>query len=333
MADRSVRAVFWNDEEGRARALWRLGVALVLLVTAGVVTLLATSALAALALDTASATPTALFNTAAAFAPYAAFSGALLVAAHLVDRRRLRDIGLAFAPDWWADLAFGLVLGVALPALVFALELVTGSLRVTGTLVTRPDPFLAIGSGVAAPLALALTLSFFVGVGVFEELLFRGYLFVNLAEGFDGFLGTSQRGALAGATLLTSVGFGVVHAANPSATALALLNVSLFGTFFAASYLLTDRIAVAVGFHIAWNFAVSSVFGFPVSGISTPVTVVAVEVTGSPLLTGGDFGPEGGLFALVALGVGCLALAAWVRWREGELRIHESVAVPDLRGE
>jgi len=331
MTDRSVRGVFWNDDQNRPRALWRLGVALVLLIAAGVLALLATSALAALAPDTAPATPTALLNTAAVFAPYAAFSGALLVAAHLVDRRRLRDIGLAFVPDWWADLAFGFALGVALPGLVFALELLTGSLRVTGTLVTRPDPFLAVGSGVAPLLTLALTFCFFVGVGAFEELLFRGYLFVNLAEGFDGFLGTSRRGALAGAAALTSVGFGVVHAANPSATALALVNVSLFGGFFAASYLLTDRIAVAVGFHIAWNFAVSSVFGFPVSGISTPVTVVAVEVTGPPLLTGGDFGPEGGLFALVALVAGCGALAAWVRWREGELRVHDDVAVPEFR--
>lgn len=333
MADRSVRGVFWNDDGGRPRAPWRLGVALVLLVTAGVLVLLATAALAALAPGTAPATVTALFTTGAALAPYGAFSVALLVAAHLVDRRHLRDIGLSLAPDWWADLSFGLALGVALPALVFALELLTGSLRVTGTLVTRPDPFLAVGSGVAPLLALALTFAFFVGVGVFEELLFRGYLFVNLAEGFDGFLGTSRRGALAGAVAITSVGFGVVHAANPSATALALVNVSLFGGFFAASYLLTDRIAVAVGFHVAWNFAVSSVFGFPVSGISTPVTVVAVEVTGMPLLTGGDFGPEGGLFALVALVAGCVALAAWVRWREGEVRIHDDVAVPDLRDE
>jgi membrane protease YdiL (CAAX protease family) len=332
MADRSVRGVFWNDDEGRARAPWRLGVAFVLLVAAGVVTLLATSALAALAPRTAPATPTALFNTFAALAPYAAFSAALLAAAHLVDHRRLRDLGLVNAPEWWLDCAFGLVLGVALPALVFALELATGSLRITGTLVARPDPFLAVGPGVAFPLALAFTLAFFVGVGVFEELLFRGYLLVNLAEGFDGLLGTSRRAALTGAVALTSLGFGVVHAANPSATAFALVNITLFGAFFAASYLLTDRIAVAVGFHIAWNFAVSSVFGFPVSGVTTPVTVLAVEVTGPVLLTGGSFGPEGGLFALGALAAAGGALVGWVRWREGELRVRQSVAVPDLRG-
>ena len=327
----SVRDVFWNDREGRARAPWRLGVGVVLLFVAAVSGALVTSALAALAPDTAPATPTALFNTAAALVPYAAFTGALLAAAWLVDRRTLADIGLRRSPAWGADLAFGLVLGVALPVLVFALELATGSLRVTGTFVSRSSSVLPVGTDVAPSLALACTFAFFVGVGVFEEVLFRGYLLVNLAEGVDGFLGASRRVALAGATILTSVAFGVVHAANPSATPLALLNISLFGGLFAASYLLTDRIAVAIGFHVAWNFAVSSVFGFPVSGITTPVTVLAVEVSGPPLLTGGAFGPEGGLFALVALVVGFGTLAGWVRWREGELRVHGSVAVPDLR--
>ncbi|MEF8851280.1 MAG: CPBP family intramembrane glutamic endopeptidase [Haloarculaceae archaeon] len=331
MSGRSVRAVFWNDDEGRPRAFWRLCVALVLLLAASVATLLGTSALAALAPDTAPATPTALFTTTAALAPYVASSGALVVATHSVDRRRLRDLGLANSREWWADCAFGLALGLVLPGLVLAVEVATGAARVTGSVVTRTDPFLSVGSGVAFPLALACTLVFFVGVGTFEELLFRGYLLVNLAEGLDGLLGTSRRAALAGAVALTSLGFGVVHAANPSATALALGNITLFGGFFAASHLLTGRVGVAVGFHVAWNFAVSAVFGFPVSGITSPVTVLAVEVTGAPLLTGGEFGPEGGLFALVALLAGWGALAGWVRWREGELRVRDSVAVPDLR--
>jgi membrane protease YdiL (CAAX protease family) len=328
-----VRGVFWNDREGRARAPWRLGVGVVLLFAAAVAGLLLTSALAAFAPDTAPATATALFNTVAALVPYVAFTAALLSAAWLVDRRRLTDLGLDRSPAWLTDLAFGLALGIALPGLIFLLALAAGSLRVTGTFVARASALLPVGRDVAPLLTLACTFALFVGVGVFEELLFRGYLLVNFAEGVDGFLGTSRRVALAGATGLTSVGFGVVHAANPNATGLALLNISLFGGLFAASVLLTDRIAIAVGLHVTWNFAVSSVFGFPVSGVTTPATALAVEVSGPTLLTGGAFGPEGGLFALVALLVGFGALLAWVRWREGELRVRDGVAVPELRGE
>ena len=330
---RSARGLVWNDRERRTRAPVRLCLAVVLLFAAAAGAVLATSVLAAVAPDTAPAAATALFDTVTMLVPYAALVGALLAAAWLVDRRHPADLGLDTSRAWWADCAFGLALGIALPGLVFALALAADYLRVTGTLVTRPDPFLAVGGGVAPALGLALTLAYFVGVGVFEELLFRGYLLVNLAEGLDGWLGANRRAALAVSAALTTVGFGVVHGANPSATPLAVLVISLYGGFFAASYLLTGRIAVAVGLHVAWNFAVSSVFGFPVSGVTTPVTAVAVEVTGPRLLTGGAFGPEGGLLALVALAAGCVALAAWVRWREGELSLRESVAVPDLRGE
>ncbi|PSP53664.1 hypothetical protein BRC74_03375 [Halobacteriales archaeon QH_7_68_42] len=163
--------------------------AVVLLFAAAAGAVLATSVLAALAPDTAPAAATALFTTATALVPYAALVGALLAAAWLVDRRRPADLGLGTSRAWWADCAFGLALGVVLPGLVFALALAADYLRVTGTLVTRPDPFLAVGGGVAPALGLALTLAYFVGVGVFEELLFRGYLLVNLAEGLDGWLG------------------------------------------------------------------------------------------------------------------------------------------------
>jgi len=112
---------------------------------------------------------------------------------------------------------------------------------------------------------------------------------------------------------------------------ISVVNIALFGALFAASYLLTERIAVAIGMHVTWNVSLASVFGFPVSGITTPVTVVAVEQSGPTLVTGGSFGPEGGLVALLALVVGAGALAWWVRWREGAFEWRVGVARPSLR--
>ncbi|QPV61355.1 CPBP family intramembrane metalloprotease [Halosimplex litoreum] len=327
-----LRGLFWNDRERRPRALPRLGLALFLFVVGGVGGALASSALVALAPSTAGATLTALVSVAARTLQIAGFVAGILAAARLVDRRRLSDLGLGRSPAWWADLAFGLALGVALPGLVFAVELAAGLLRVTGTVVTRADPSVAIGPSVAPALAFALVSVYFVGVGVFEELLFRGYLLTNVAEGLAGWRGIGLGGAFAGATVVSGLAFGVGHGANPNVTALALVNIALFGGLFAASYLLTGRIATAIGLHVTWNVSIASVFGFPVSGFTTPVTVVAVEQSGPTVLTGGSFGPEGGLVALGALVVGFGALAGWVRWREGELRWHESVARPALRG-
>ncbi|WP_415379056.1 lysostaphin resistance A-like protein [Halosimplex sp. TS25] len=330
-AARTLRGLLWNDDEDRPRAIWRLGLAAVLLLVGGIAGVALASGLVALAPSTAPPTVVALVTVAARTLEMAGFVGGILAAAWLIDRRRLVDLGLGRSRDWWADLAFGLALGVALPALVFALELAAGFLRVTGTLVSRADPSLAVGPGVPVALALALTFAFFVGVGLFEELLFRGYLLTNVAEGLDGWLGVGRRGALAGATAVSSLAFAVGHGMNPNVTPLAVANIALFGGLFAASYLLTERIAVAVGVHVTWNFSIASVFGFPVSGFTTPATVVAVEQSGPELVTGGSFGPEGGLVTLVAFVAGATALAWWVRLREGALRWRAAVARPTLR--
>ncbi|ELZ28214.1 abortive infection protein [Halosimplex carlsbadense 2-9-1] len=328
-----LRGLLWNDRERRPRALWRFALALLALLVGGLGGVLAASGLAALAPSTAGATLTALVAVATRTLQLVGFVAGILAAAWLVDRRELSDLGLDRSPAWWVDLAFGLALGVALPTLVFAVELAAGFVRVTGIVVTRADPTLAIGPGVAPALALALVLGYFVGVGVFEELLFRGYLLTNVAEGLAGWRGIGLGGAFAGATAVSSLVFGVAHGLNPNVTVLSLVNIALFGGLFAASYLLTGRIAAAIGLHVTWNFSIASLFGFPVSGFTTPVTVVAVEQSGPALATGGSFGPEGGLVALGALVVGFGALAGWVRWREGELRWRESVARPTLRGD
>jgi hypothetical protein len=173
---------------------------------------------------------------------------------------------------------------------------------------------------------------YFVVVGAFEELLLRGYLLTNLSEGMGWVPRLGSRGAIAVATGATSALFGLAHLGNPNATPVAAVTITAYGAFLAAGYLLTDRIAVPVGVHVTWNLALSSVFGFPVSGVQTPATILAVETTGPELVTGGAFGPEAGLVSLVPLAVGTAALLGWARWREGTVRVHESVAMPELRG-
>jgi len=308
----SLRDVFWNDRERRLRAPWRVVLGLLLVLVLGVAGSVLGSALERAGVGPGP--PTGGAGVVAQVAVLAGFVAGLCLAGRYVDRRRLRDFGLGQSRAWWADLGFGLALGVAMPGVVFGLELAAGLVRVTGTLVTRSGPTLPATSGVPFALAFAVTAAYFVAVGVFEELFFRGYLLTNVAEGLRGWrLGT--RGALAVATVLTSGLFGLAHTANPNASALATVTITLYGGFLAAGYLLTGRIATPIGVHVTWNLAVSSVFGFPVSGIRTPVTVVAVEQTGPAVVTGGEFGPEGGLVSLVALAAGFGALLGWVRWR------------------
>jgi hypothetical protein len=70
-----------------------------------------------------------------------------------------------------------------------------------------------------------------------------------------------------------------------------------------------------IAFHIGWNFFEGPIFGFPVSGIITPALVQQQSVGPAPL-TGGDFGPEGGLLILPLIGLAALLLRAYTRRRE-----------------
>ena len=240
--------------------------------------------------------------------------------ARYVDRRRVVDYGLRIDRDWWIDLGFGLALGVALQALVFVAGWAAGWTTVVDTF-RSPGAFLPAFAGLVA---------LFVVVGVYEELLVRGWLLTNLAEGLRF---TGRGPAVLVALVLSSGVFGLLHAGNPGATALSITVISFAGVLLAAGYLLTGELAIPIGIHVTWNLAQGGLFGHGVSGLDVTVTVLATETTGPVLWTGGGFGPEGGLLGLFAVGLGCVAVAAWVRIRTGDVRLHPAVTTPALRGD
>jgi membrane protease YdiL (CAAX protease family) len=179
---------------------------------------------------------------------------------------------------------------------------------VTGTLfVARAYQVQGLGQGATvAILGNALVMFFFVAV--FEEVLFRGIVFRLLEQG----LGTWV--ALALSALL----FGFIHFGNPGATNLSAVAIALeAGVLLAAAYVATRSLWLPIGLHTAWNLFEGPVYGAPVSGVDLP-SLVNARFVGPAWLTGGDFGPEAGLPAVVlggALGVCFLVLAA----RRGQL--------------
>lgn len=318
-----LRTPFWNDAERRPRAGWRLLAVTVLFALVAGLSFLVAGAVAPLVGAAGPATMTApmlAVRGTAQLAGTLAMLGALAVA---VDRRRLRDFGLRVDRAWWLDLGFGLALGAALQTGVFAVELAAGWLRVTGLLVTAP--------GAAFLPWLLAALAGYVAVGVYEELFARGYLLTNLAEGLDGPGGLGRRGAVAAATGASALVFGGLHAANPGATAASTAALAFAGVFLAVGYVLTGELAVPVGVHVTWNFFQGVVYGFPVSGASLGVSVVAVEQTGPRAVTGGAFGPEAGLIGVAAMAVGVAATAWWARYSRGDLRIAPELTRPELR--
>jgi uncharacterized protein len=308
-----LRRAFWNDEEHRVRALWRLvlhGAAMYVIawLIGVLVILLGLSPGAGLSADRMSLQLLIVLL-------------ATWLCARELDRRRLDAFGLHVRPRWWVDFGAGLVIGVVLMTGIFLFELEIGWVTIIDRNVGPPDRgFL---------LALCEPLAAFVAVGFYEELMSRGYHLRNLAEGLHSER-VSPRVALLLATLGSASVFGLMHAGNANATAISSFNIGVAGCMLALGLLWTGELALPIGLHISWNFCQGNVFGFPVSGNPMPTRVFAIEQGGDPMLTGGGFGPEAGVIGLVAMVFGAGLIAAWIRVSRGELRLALGLTRPDV---
>jgi membrane protease YdiL (CAAX protease family) len=316
-----IRRYIVNPAERRLRAPWRVTL-WVFLAGFGLVLL---SGVVAVVSSVVGVTPAVA--VARQIALFAAGTTVAVVIGYLLDRRTLSDYGLGFDRQWWRDAAFGLALGVGLPTLVLLVEVGAGFVEVSvifATVDSGPLPLTAFGP----PVAVLLLGAFFIVQATAEEVLVRGYLLTNAAEGLAGWVG--KRRAVIAATALTGALFGVLHWTNPSASLLSVTNITLYGLLLGACYVLTGRLGVASGFHVAWNYTLA-LLGFPVSGLRMGVALLSTDATGPALVTGGDFGPEGGLIALPLLGVGGAALYWWVRREYGTVELLDVIAIPELR--
>lgn len=248
----------------------------------------------------------------------AALSAAVVVAARFLDRRHLVDVGLWLNPGWWRDLGVGAAIGVGLIGGVFLVGVGLGVYEAT------LDPGAPGDSPVAAwVLLVAATMA---AVAVYEELLLRGYLLTNLAEGFTAAVGRSA--AVGAAGLVSSVAFGLFHGVNPGASTLGLVTITLAGGLLALGYVYTGGLALPVGLHTTWNLT-HVLLGLPVSGVELGVRLVATEPRGAEVVHGGAFGPEGGVLGLAATGLGAVAVVGYARLTGRGFRT--DVAVPALR--
>lgn len=137
--------------------------------------------------------------------------------------------------------------------------------------------------------------------GGVEEILSRGWLLGVISTQYRVWLGVA----------ISSLIFGLLHGLNPGVTWLALVNLCLYGVMMAFWVLKEGSLWGVCGIHSAWNWAQANIFGLDVSGIQAGGGIVIdLSQIGPDWLTGGAFGPEGGLGVTCLLLVGIVVLFA-----------------------
>lgn len=299
-----LKPIFWNSNERRLRAGWRLVIQFILFLAIVIGLAVVTKAVGV-------GDTTAVVGGAVYLVMGLAMAWLL---GRFIDRRRFADFGFHISWGWWLDLAFGLALGSVLMTGIFVTEKLAGWVKL-------------VGPG-AEPVLPTVLISFlaFLAVAVNEEFTFRGYQVRNLAEGL-AFRWIGPRAALVFALLLSSSFFGVVHLLNSNATALSTFNIVVGGVLLGLPFVLTGELSIPIGLHITWNFFQGTVYGFPVSGSVPKRRVLNIEQSGPELWTGGAFGPEAGLLGIVWVLLGLGLIVLWVKARQKRLVLHETLAL------
>jgi membrane protease YdiL (CAAX protease family) len=204
----------------------------------------------------------------------------------------LAAVGLRLDSAWARGALGGALLGAALISVVAALIALAGGVRF------HLDPHRSVG-------ALGMAAWAFIWVALLEELLFRGFLFQRLVDGIGRWPGL----------LAMAVLFALAHWGNPgmdgATLAWASIDTVLGALLLGLAYLRTGSLALPIGIHFGWNWA-QGALGFDVSGFGQAGWLLP-ELLGKPQwLTGGAFGPEASIFAVL---VDAAAVGLMWRWR------------------
>ena len=122
-----------------------------------------------------------------------------------------------------------------------------------------------------------------------EEIYIRGWLIPIISYHKNAYL----------AILISSTMFSYFHLNNNGASWLSTVHLFVFGLFTAVYALKRGNIWGPCGFHFAWNFIMGNVYGFHVSGFDSESSLMYFTTSNRTFITGGEFGPEGGIPGLV----------------------------------
>jgi membrane protease YdiL (CAAX protease family) len=269
-----------NTEPGLARRILRSPPARVLLL--GFVLLMGmglnTDVMTSYAAEPVKAIKHIIALVIAGFAVYVGY-------AYFIEQREVSELAL---PGIGRQIGIGLLVGAGLYTACELILMVLGIYRIVGV-----NPLRVMLPAIAMALAS----------GIYEELLFRGVLYRSVETWFGSWA----------ALVVSALVFGLTHLLNPQGTLEGALFIAVeAGTLLGAAVMLTGRLWLGIGFHVAWNYTQSAIFSGIVSGNEAAQGLVRSTIKGPDLLTGGSFGVESSvisLFLCTATGIVMLVMA------------------------
>jgi len=205
----------------------------------------------------------------------------------------LSSIGFVLDRRWARELGIGYFFGVASALLAVLMIWTVSGVR----LELDPGRSLTV---------LAYGLYLFLFVALFEETLFRGFVFQRLASGAGVWVAQITMGLL----------FATGHWGNPEmqGTTMVWATIELFlgAVLLGLAYLRTRSLALPIGIHIGWNWAQGHLLGFGVSGFEHSGWFRPLLQDKPEWVTGGSFGPEASVFAVI---VDVLSIVLLWKWK------------------
>lgn len=202
-----------------------------------------------------------------------------------IEKRKVDELISTSAGSWVGK---GLLLGIGYFSIITAILAIFGMYRIEGY---DFNIIRLIGCFI-----------FYLVIAVGEEIIFRGIIFRMIAERWNVVI----------AFVVSSLLFGAIHIVNPDASIWSSVAIAIeAGLLLGAAYSFSGNLWLPIGIHWAWNFMEGNIFGFYVSGHHENYRLLTPSISGPDIVTGGDFGPEASIIAVV---FGIL-LSAWFIWK------------------
>lgn len=194
-----------------------------------------------------------------------------------IEKRPIRTMGFSKG-NGLSEFAKGVLVGAIMITTVLVVFFITGDAKFDR--IQFSLPFLV---------SWMLVLIGYILQTAAEEIYIRGWLVPIISYHKNAYL----------AILIASTMFSYFHLDNNGASWLSTLHLFIFGLFTAVYAMKRGNIWGPCGFHFAWNFIMGNVYGFHVSGYDSESSLMYFTTSNRTFITGGQFGPEGGIPGLV----------------------------------